>query len=337
MTTITKNTKLLPFLFMGCWNHGDEPRGTVAEAIITNPIKTLVLGGDNVYPEKVRIGNATDFTKVYSMKTLMNGINLLHGKDIYAALGNHNIGGPMLNVQLGLSQWTMPSRYYCIQFRDYALIIIDSNLVETVGEYEIMRNWLSDKIRGLKESGMPYFYVQHEPFIAFKKKKKVVLPNSYELLSILSQYPPIVVLCADVHNYQRGRLQIGDVTITQIICGTGGADPDFVKASVGDKFVADDITYTMDDYIPGYGYLEVKGVDNIEFIKVSDWRAFEGVGGNFLGKSSQKHQKTILRKSLQKQQKTILRKSLQKQQKTILGKDSQKQRYKKTQKAKRTK
>ena len=41
-----------------------------------------------------------------------------------------------------------------------------------------------------------------------------------------------MILCADVHNYQRGRLQIGDVTITQIICGTGGADPDFVKDKV---------------------------------------------------------------------------------------------------------
>lgn len=75
----------------------------------------------------------------------MNGIHMLHGKDIYAALGNHNIGDPMLNTQLGLNEWTMPGRYYSIYFKDYALIIIDSNLV-TTDKYEEMCDWLKEQI-----------------------------------------------------------------------------------------------------------------------------------------------------------------------------------------------
>jgi hypothetical protein len=88
-----------------------------------NPIKTVVLGGDNVYPQKMRIGKATDFTKVYSQKTLMNGVHMLHGKDIYTALGNHNVGGPMLNTQLGLKEWTIPNRYYSINFSIYCIFL----------------------------------------------------------------------------------------------------------------------------------------------------------------------------------------------------------------------
>lgn len=249
MTTIDKSKDLIPFLFMGCWNRDQEPRTTVANAIRDNPIETLILGGDNVYPEKMRIGASTDFTKVYSLKTLMNGVHMLTGKDIYAALGNHNIGGPMLNTQLGLSEWNMPARYYCINFNDYSLIVIDSNL--EADEYSVMYKWLSDKIKELNFSKRQYYYVQHEPFIAFKKKKNFVFPK-LELLTILAEYPPIAILCADTHNFQEGILQINDVKIPQFVVGTGGADPDFVSVPIGSIHTVGEISYTMNNYIPGY-------------------------------------------------------------------------------------
>lgn len=87
-----------------------------------------------------------------------------------------------------------------------------------------------------------------------------------------------MILCADTHNYQKSTLQIGDKTITQYVVGTGGASPDIVKAKIGDKYEESGISYVMEDYIPGYGYLEVKA-DKTEFIKVSNWRSYEGVGG----------------------------------------------------------
>lgn len=293
MTTIDKPKNIIPFLFMGCWNRDDNPRNKVAKAIIENPIKTLILGGDNIYPEKIRIGKNTDFTKVYSMKTLMNGINMLYGKEIYAVLGNHNIGGPMLNTQLTMKEWTMPDRYYSINFKDHSLIVIDSNLV-TTPEYNTMRDWLKKQINILKSNSIKYFYIQHEPFIAFKKNKKVVLPNTTELLNILADYSPIAILCADTHHYQKGVLKINNISITQYIVGTGGADPDFVKANVGDEYTIDGISYTMEEYIPGYGYLEVSD-KNMEFIKVEDWRGFEGKGGKRCNKL---HSKTCKKQKI---------------------------------------
>ena len=277
MKEIIKSKDLIPFLFMGCWNRDQEPRASVARAIRDNPIKTLILGGDNIYPEKIRIGKNTDFTKVYSLKTLMNGIHMLEGKDIYAALGNHNIGGPMLNTQLGLSEWNMPARYYCIHFNDYSLIVIDSNLIEKEDEYTIMKEWLIKIIGKLKESAKQYFYVQHEPFIAFKKKKNFVFPK-LELLEILSEYSPNAILCADTHNYQEGILKINDKEIKQFVVGTGGADPDFVSVPNGTIYNQDKVSYTMINHIPGYGYLQVEP-ESVVFIKVEDWRSFEGKGG----------------------------------------------------------
>lgn len=277
MNCIAKPKTILPFLFVGCWNRDDKPRNSVTKSITDNPIQTVILGGDNIYPQKLRIGNNTEFTKVYSTKTLMNGIHRIKGKDIYATLGNHNIGNSMLNTQLGLNEWTMPSRYYCVYFSDCALIVIDSNLV-TTDKYEEMRDWLTEQVHILKKKGMKYFYVQHEPFIAFKKNKVVVLPHTDELIHILAEYKPEMILCADTHNYQKGILKIGDKTMTQYVVGTGGASPDIVKAKIGDEYTIDGIRYIMEDYIPGYGYLEVS-TDETKFIKVSDWRPFEGIGG----------------------------------------------------------
>lgn len=278
MTTIDKEKTLIPFLFMGCWNEDDSPRVSVAKAIMENPIQTVVLGGDNVYPQKMRIGNATDFKKVYSQKTLMNGVHMLYGKDIYAALGNHNVGGPMLKLQLGLNEWTMPDRYYCINFSDYSLIVIDTNLIDNDELFASMNVWLSETINKLETSGRKYYYVQHDPFISFGKKSPIVLPKLNNILEILAKYPPIAILCADTHNYQKGVLEINGVTIQQYVVGTGGAHPDYVKAKNGDLYETSGVKYIMENHISGYGYLEVTK-DDTKFVKVEDWRPFEGKGG----------------------------------------------------------
>lgn len=297
MTTLDKAKPLLPFLFMGCWNEDDTPRVDVTKAMMENPIKTVVLGGDNVYPQKMRIGKATDFTKVYSQKTLMNGIHMLHGKDIYTALGNHNVGGPMLNTQLGLKDWTIPSRYYSINFTDYSLVVIDSNLIDDEIEFNTMNKWLEETVNKLQRDRREYYYVQHDPFISFGKKSPIVFPKIKEILGVLAKYPPIAILCADTHNYQKGTLQIGDILIHQYVVGTGGAHPDYVKGKNGNTYTDMDITYTMETHIPGYGYLEINS-DSTNFIKVSDWRPFEAKGGkNKRYRKTQKHSRRHYKKS----------------------------------------
>ena len=279
MTTIDRPKSLIPFLFMGCWNEDDSPRVSVAKAIMENPIETVVLGGDNVYPQKLRIGNATDFTKVYSQKTLLDGIRMLYGKDIYAALGNHNVGGPMLKTQRNLKQWTMPDRYYSINFSDLSLVVIDSNLIEEEAAYTTMKEWLKNTLSELKAAGRKYYYVQHDPFISFGKTKMIVFPKLVDLLSVLVEYPPLAILCADTHNYQKGTLQLGDkAPIQQYVVGTGGAHPDYVKGKNGETYEIDGVVYTMESHIPGYGYLEITP-EATKFIKVEDWRPFEAKGG----------------------------------------------------------
>lgn len=120
------------------------------------------------------------------------------------------------------------------------------------------------------------------PLYHSKRKKKTVLAGGAEILTILLEYPPITILCADTHNYQKGKLIINGISIPQIIAGTGGADPDFINAKEGESYIVDGITYVMDEHIPGYGYLEVLNDGDKfinKFIKVENWRSFEGRGG----------------------------------------------------------
>jgi hypothetical protein len=91
----------------------------------------------------------------------------------------------MLKVQLNLKEWIIPNRYYSVNFNDLSLVSIDSNLVKTE-EYEPMRNWLSSIITELKTAGKQYYYIQHEPFISFKKKKITFIQIAEEYKSCAS-------------------------------------------------------------------------------------------------------------------------------------------------------
>ena len=262
MVTINDSENLVPFIFMGCWNLDSKPRNDVTDDIRLNKIQTIVLGGDNVYHEKKEIGESLS-SQIFKdrLHTLFDGINRLKGKKIYAALGNHDVDNNMIEVQLSLKEWIIPNRYYCVEFKDYSLIVIDTSINQS-----LMSEWLLEKVTELKNANKKYFYVQHRPFITFQHKvKNRVEKKILKLLYILSTYPPISILCAHRHNYQNATLNVNGVNIQQFIVGTGGAHQHSAIISKSYKFK--NITYTLNEYIEAYGYLEVT-LDNSKFIKI---------------------------------------------------------------------
>jgi hypothetical protein len=265
------SANLYPFLFMGCWNKNGAPRDAVTSAISADPIQRLFLGGDNIYPDK------KDGVKVYSKNTLTDGASKLVGKNIFAAYGNHNVGFYDAEGEL----WKIPSNYYSIDFADVSMVVLDTNVI-TGAEFDAMRIWLARTLSVLKSTGKPYYLIQHEPFMSFKKKKNQMYLRAADVLKILITYPPIAVLCADTHNYQVGMLTFGGVSIKQIIVGTGGAEPDPILTEET-VMVLEGIHYTKLEHTPGYGYLRVFGSDAFEFVKVRDW---ESSGG---GRSRRRH------------------------------------------------
>jgi hypothetical protein len=262
---------LHPFLFMGCWNQPGPARDAVAAAIQNRSEEMLVLGGDNIYPEKFHRDG--EKRKVYNTSVLDDGIELLGNKTIYASLGNHNVNVPeILDYEMEMS-WVLPYSYYCAQFGDgYALVVLDTNLEGS--DLTVMIDWFKTIQKKLMDLNIPYYLVQHEPYASYKKGKKQVLLQGAALLESIT-YSPIAVLCADTHNYQRGTLRLANGTLEQYVVGTGGAHHDTLGAAVGDSFTFGDISYRLDDHVPGYGFLVVH-VGNTEFVHVADWPTIGG-------------------------------------------------------------
>lgn len=256
---------LHPFLFMGCWNRRGTPRDRVAAAIQSSSIENVVLGGDNVYP--------LDGTKKHNNVVLYEGVNLLSGKRIYSSLGNHNVKNKNIeSLELSLMDWTLPSAYYvCIFSDNYALVVLDTNIVEETEKYNMMIKWFSETIKDLSMHGIKYYVVQHEPYASYKKAKRPVLPNGSKLLYEMKVYPPIAILCADTHNYQVNSIDVNGTKILQYVVGTGGASYDTIIGSTDEHIdIASDIKLKMINRIEGFGYLQVT-VDEMKFIKVAPW------------------------------------------------------------------
>jgi hypothetical protein len=288
---------LHPFLFMGCWNEpevrssGVLPRDEVAKAIQKNGIANVVLGGDNIYPTKSVNAATGKKVKVHSIEVFKAGVELLSGKQIFSSLGNHNVEeDAMREAQLHYENWVLPSRYYAMIFTDgFALVVLDTNLEGD--EFSEMLAWLTATVSKLQHAGLKYYVVQHDPYASYKLKVKkddsgaviktthdTVFTKASDLLHKFVDYPPVAILCADTHNYQKGLLHVSArISIPQYVVGTGGAQYDRIGETKPIR-IADDITMTFEEKMEGYGYLEIRAPTTVAFRKVLDWEAKAGGG-----------------------------------------------------------
>lgn len=265
---LSKMATAFPFLFFGCWNRRGPGRDRVLEAVCADPIVNLVLGGDNVYPDKIKNASGNK-TKKYNIELLKEGESKLGCKTVLStALGNHNVSNEEIkSYQIG--RWTPPGQsYFTKEFDDVTLIFLDTNT-------PLNKEWLTVKVSECASKGKPYYVIQHEPLISAKKHKFQQLLDLESLCSVLIMYPPRAVLCADTHNYQHGIISYKGVDIVQYVVGTGGAEPDVIHPELPTSVNIGPITYTRRSHIPGYGYVRVYP-DSIEFVKVADWGAAGG-------------------------------------------------------------
>jgi hypothetical protein len=275
---------------MGCWNTRGAPRNAVLDAVRDNAITNLVLAGDNVYPLKK--------DEPHQIAVFEEGIAGLGGKTIItSAFGNHNVkNAPMMAHQRAFfGRPAGTPLYFCIEFNDVSLIVLDTNIMEDDAQRAEMAAFLTAQLAALP-AGKPYYIVQHEPFASYKKTKDPILPHGDEILTILATKPPIAILCADTHNYQEGILNVGGVAIRQIIVGTGGAAFDVYRNDQPPLVIstATPIVYTLDaatslPHYRQYGYYQMDAPGVGHFIEVTPW---EGAGGGQRRTHKRTHKRT---------------------------------------------
>lgn len=263
------------FLFVGCWNKNgcrikDSPQTRVAEAIShESPSLFLVLGGDNVYPDKP--------TKTYNFTKVRNGLACFKqgNRSVLSSLGNHNIKDSAVfeeEMRLGHEkEWFLPNRYYTVEYSNKkAIVVLDSNLFDEGDDTSEMIRWLRTILQYFRSHGINYYLVQHHPVISYKKSKLYVLPDYEILLEILVSHKPIMILVADTHNYQKGVITYKGQAFTQIVSGTGGADLDSLESlKEGKTTEAFSGTYEVrsEDAAVSWGYQRIRGSDS-EFVEV---------------------------------------------------------------------
>ena len=295
---------LHPFLWMGCWNTRGAPRNAVLDAVRDNAITNLVLAGDNVYPLKK--------DEPHQIAVFDEGIAGLGGKTIItSAFGNHNVkNAPMEAHQRAFFHRSAGTPlYFCIEFNDVSLIVLDTNIMEDDAQRAEMAAFLTAQLAALP-AGKPYYIVQHEPFASYKKTKDPILPHGDEILTILATKPPIAILCADTHNYQEGIIRVGSVAIRQIIVGTGGAafdvyrndQPPLLISGAAAAATATPIVYTLDaatslPHYRQYGYYQMDALGTGHFIEVTPW---EGAGGGRRRPRTRTHKRTLKQRAIKR-------------------------------------
>ena len=279
---ITTDIPLHPFLFVGCWNNPNtRDYEYVFERIRADPITTLILGGDNIYPFKDEHGN-----KRYNVGEVEKGFDIARqGKElVYTTLGNHNIGNPEVFDKIK-ELYSITTTYYCVHFADdHSLVFLDSSLFKKGGEpLDRMFEWLKELLGRIG----PYYLVQHYPIASIRYDDTSILPHKNSLLKIIQYNLPISILCSHAHVFQHGLItfqstphtngeraspNLGPQTkeIHQYIVGTGGAILDN-PPSIDDTGVSEGkfFSYTVLHTQKTHGYSRITAPGAFEFVPVS--------------------------------------------------------------------
>ena len=281
---ITTDVPLHPFLFVGCWNNPNtHVYKHVFEKIEADPVTTLVLGGDNIYPVKDARGN-----KRYNVDEVQKGFDIARrGKThIFTAVGNHNVTNSSV-YEKEKNIYGLVSPYYCVHFTDgYSLIFLNSlyainNDDEYTDELEAMLEWL----KGIVSTGIKYYLVQHHPISGIRGKGPWTLPNKNRVLSILQYNLPIAILCSHLHFFQIGEIEFHNKSnkenssphfgasikkIPQYIVGTGGAKFDEPPSASSQSIVEGEgiFKYTITDTQKINGYARIVSPGAVTFVPV---------------------------------------------------------------------
>jgi len=280
---IRTDVPLHPFLFVGCWNNpATRDYERVFERIRADPITTLILGGDNIYPFKDEHGN-----KRYNVDEVERGFEIIkQGKSlVYTAIGNHNVTNPdVLKKEKEL--YDLTSTYYCVHFSDgFSLIFLDTMLLineddENTEDLQRMLDWLG----GILSTDIRYYLIIHHPIVGLRGKGPWTLPNKNRLLSVLKDNLPISVFCSHLHLFQNGLIEFHNTSqrdergspdlglsikrIPQYIVGTGGAKLDDIPSAGNHSIVEDEgkFIYYIKETQKINGYARIMEPGLFEFV-----------------------------------------------------------------------
>ena len=266
---------------------------------------------------KKKIGDKEVKLIKYDCVEYQTGFRLVEDLQIpnkYLIMGNHEIEDTLTNPDLPcvglLEQMRNPlfrvmfpfgSEIKSVGTTTYKYIFIDTTVYSLDGKpntcfdkmlgksaTEIKNEQNTFLARELADDSINHFIIfGHQPLISIKSKTDTFteeIKGKSEILLeltniIMNSRKSIYYVCADVHMYQSGTIEDSSGhKITQIVCGTGGAEKDYYCQ--GERNITvDSYTFKIDNHVDSYGYVEMTlssiGIDwvykkVIQKIKVDD-------------------------------------------------------------------
>lgn len=277
---------MVKFFFMGCWNKDGAPRNIVLNAlrqdVKRHGLQVGIVAGDNVYPHK----DATTDTKVYHPQTVDVGFAKLGMVPIPTKmiLGNHNVkykeilehenhiaSAQNINLYQNNEIWTVGNVTFAF---------VNTNEPETIPAF------IAKHAHAFRSSTWT-LVVGHHPLVSLKgkgnKAKVSVLSNVRAIINALQDLDNVMYLCADVHNFQLGKVTLNGIEVPMVVSGTGGADPDDVVPDIDEVHVKGEVegSYKLVHQNMPYGYCIIDTSDSAISVRYKRLTTEYGIVENY--------------------------------------------------------
>ena len=212
---------------------GDSGSGTDDQIKVTksmeklikkNPIKSIIIVGDNIYPDGCNDIHDIQFNTKF--RDIYKNINL----PFYLCLGNHDYHtNPQSQIDYTFSQynsdkkWNLPKKYYKQSFESCDLFFIDSNFKHLSESF--IQQQLSDTIQSIQSSKKRWkILCGHHTWRSVGGHGNAEPKHEKFMDDLLKNVKIDIYICG--HDHCKSLIHVGKHKIPTLVIGTGGKSYD---------------------------------------------------------------------------------------------------------------
>ena len=215
-------------IFVGDTGSGNEDQIAVAKSmkrlISKNPIQTVIIVGDNIYPDGCSDIHDTQFNTKF--RDIYQNINL----PFYLCLGNHDYHtNPQSQIDYTYSQynnenkyfkkWNLPRRWYTQSFGSCDMFFIDTNFKHL--SESVIQKGLRDTIQSIGNSKKRWkILCGHHTWRSVGGHGNAEKRHEEFMDDLLKSVDIDIYICG--HDHCKSLINVGKYNIPTLVVGTGG-------------------------------------------------------------------------------------------------------------------
>lgn len=215
-------------IFVGDTGSGNNDQKLVSKSIerlkSKNPIQTVIIVGDNIYPDGCSDIHDSQFNTKF--RDIYQNIDL----PFYLCLGNHDYhSNAQSQIDYTYSQynqdkkWNLPRKYYTQSFPQCDIFFIDTNFKHLHEDF--IQNGLRDTIQSIKNSKKRWkILCGHHTWRSVGGHGNAEPRHETFMDDLLKQVDIDIYICG--HDHCKSLIHVGKHSIPTLVIGTGGKSYD---------------------------------------------------------------------------------------------------------------